>query len=829
MKFFLNIKDPKLSKSGFLKKASKGVFALGLSLLLFSSCTDDLTVDSPTKKGSAFIEEGTDLSNMLMIPISLSSDMVYINTRDGESEESDLVNGTPREHAMDLDIEKECFAIFFDDDDKFMYIKRLYKHSQLGDGKELTGSDDIGEYKQYVVAYIDKPIGFDNAGISVDDNESDSNTTIASPSGAKSNSYTPEQLAMLPRKILVVINGGRIYSKLCAEFDINPDNGNPGTSIHTPNDFLYFQWKSDYSMEASGNKDGVIGINNQGHYTMTNSAYYGPDYDPENPDIIPNIEEQNYTLQTVCYINRNNIVDAMASNIVPDDDKCATYIFLERMVAKFSAPKFTTEVIGSNRVFRPSEDAPSLFIYSWDNNGLLRSDIKNWRIHVLGWTINGREKSNYLFKHIRQAWDGSTDKGAEGQYKDEGYLTSWSSSDWNDLDRRRSYWSIDPHYGNTTQEEVNYPWQKRFSADHRGISLELKNAEDVPLRYYSFDQINYWETNALTISENTFNPDVFVPYSSDHLDTRASFIAGPHLLVVAEIYLESDKPSDDDYIGQFSTVENLYGDRYFRYYKEEMDWFRVFVKEFDDVLMTQKSMTFENFYWGRNLPADYPQGTYTAQPTGHCGLFFDCELYDNENGVLSEEKMIAAGLTDKERKTYEFLWSHKETYHGKRVSSLIQQLIDDEIPVSTLANVKDGDGRLIPWIPGIVFRNQGDFETILPIKKGDTPVYQWDDNMRKSLIYKWFGAVDHYKEGHMYYAADIPHHWIDKANNKAYFGAVRNHWYTFTVTSINALGTPVDDDTQEIIPERYNYKDQMSVYLEMSPWHSVPSTSVTFK
>ena len=93
--------------------------------------------------------------------------------------------------------------------------------------------------------------------------------------------------------------------------------------------------------------------------------------------------------------------------------------------------------------------------------------------------------------------------------------------------------------------------------------------------------------------------------------------------------------------------------------------------------------------------------------------------------------------------------------------------------------------------------------------------------MYKSFFYDWFGPIDHYKEGKMYYAGEIKHQNVDKEKGNSYFGIVRNHWYKFNIQSISSLGIPVDDPSQLIIPGKYNYRDQLLVYLDIIDWHHV--------
>lgn len=789
------------------------------SMLLLSSlysCKDDLELQPGKEKGP---EATIDLENSLVVPLSISLGDIDGTTRaDGDGE---LVNGTSSEHIIDFDIEDECFAMFFDEDGNFMTLRRLYKNTSLGNGG--YPNDGIGEYQVYAVAYLDKPEGWEQPDKSEEEQKA----------------WEKERLKLLPSKILVVLNGGRVYGSIHTKYNINKETGylENKNDVHHVSEFLEFEW--DYEMgndivDSEGEETRrllVIGENNSGHYTMTNSAYFGPD-DEKSKD------ESKYTLQTVRPIDRTKIKDALAANIKPDN--CAANIYVERMVAKFSAPVFSTEVIGSNKVFRPSQDARPVVIYSYNTkNGTWISKETNWRVHVLGWTINGREKRNYLYKKIAE-YDESTQKWKNYELKN-WEISNTDGKGWNDFDHRRSYWSIDPHYeynpnNDKADEQGNYPgdfypWQFRRAMDKQHISWYTQNGQEdnhIALRYLKFDEIKYWDETAINVCENTFNPyyndnykDICILNSPDYLDTRASVLMGPHLLVTAELYLANDDANTtNDYLG-FARVPDLYGDRYFRYFQSEEEMFRMFVRDINDALRTQSTMSFKNYKWNINEPGKNNPDTYVAEPTGSVQLMFDCEL-----GEAYENK-----LSTTDHAIYLNLKSHKSDFHGKEVSKVIDKLVQYKIPFSIEADIKDGDARIIPWIPGMVYRRTDEFETRLIVynkEDANKKEIPWDDDMRKSLILEWYGPVDHYKNGYMYYAADIPHHIVNPDTKEGYYGAVRNHWYTFTVTSINSLGTPISDPGQRIIPEKYKYRDQMSVYVEPARWHFIPEVDIPF-
>lgn len=838
-----------------------------LSLLVLTACADDLSMN-PKGGGIQKPEDVIDMQNSLAIPFTINVGEIDPYTRDEASAAADdesFQKGTISEHIIDFDKEKECYAFFFKDNGDFMYMKRLWRNSSLGNGTVPT--DENSEFEQFAVAYIDKPKFRDRR-----ENESIDDYLNAQKAWEQSDA-ADGRLPLLPGKVLVVLNGGLLYDKIIRDFEIDRETGESSKTNLTTQDFLDIKWDYQLSMDPTTgveddpngdpdeNRLSVIGKNEDGHFTMTNSAYFGPDLELNDQGVEEAVVGSGYSLQTVRPVYKRRIVDAISSQIIQSN--FAAKVYVERMVAKFSPPVFPTERIGESKVIDPAQSARAVSIYTYDAaSKIWTSEDVNWKVKVLGWTINGREKVNYLYKHIQDAYDG--DK-----------LKNWSKDDWNDADHRRSYWSQDLHYNYNPNNEVNdngdfYPWQYRGALDKEHISWSHQfnsNEErnNIALRYVTFNELKKsWNENDLTISENTFYPydaeDKYIINNSNYLDSRASVLMGPHLLVAAQIRIADSSASDNAYDPNYKTLNNLYGDRFYRYYTTEKDMFRMFIKYMNDALLPQSKMSFKVYVWdeddrsGNNDPQ-----TAEVASEGNCQVMIDLEQTQAELGRM----------TDDELHVYQALQAYNNAQtdpakklHKRAVADVIDILADvtyvnstTKIPLCIQANVKDGDGRVLPWLPGMVFRNINDFDTRLVVRNittGTTYPY-WTDNLRKSLIFQWYGTVDHYLRGYMYYAADIPHHVTthsvaeelenteegeeDEAptmrvdNNTAmqtYYGVVRNHWYTFKVNSINALGTPVSDLTQRIIPAKYKYRDQISVHINPEPWHFIREVQVGY-
>lgn len=709
---------------------------IGVISFTISSCSEDKFDIDPSNKDQYKPWED---KNMAIIPLGVSFEAVSNLTKAS----GDPIDGDKREHLVDFETENSCFAVFFDDNKKVQYISNLYLSEQLTDNYIPEEGNKVGEYTLFTLAYVPKE-------------------------------YVEENARKL-YYVLVVLNGKDIYSLFQQEFErYKGDTGYPHMDI-----FRKLIWSIDQNHMQE-----TIGSYRKGsdyYFTMTNSAYY-----ERNGNLITEVE-----LRDKFYLSVNEYIK-------DEDRQTAADICVERMVAKFTQPSFSTEVIGSDRVFRPDQNALPLVVYSWDENNRLTSDQKNWRIHLLGWTINGEETENYIFKQIPPIND---------------FTESWRY--WNDPVNFRSHWSIDPHYD--SKKKGNgfdfYPWQFRRAADRTDIisvqAAQSSNAVDYSpaLRYYSFDEVTWPATRY--VHENTFNPfgdwyearenqDTNIPTNENYLDGRPPLLAGSHLLITAELYLEKKGGS---YMGQFDRVDEIYSDRIRRYFTCEKDWFKMFLRDFNRTLATQEVMSFPVYKWhastdGKDISQKF------VNVTGDCKLYFG-------------DKPLTYNLIDElEKEGYSF---------------------------SAVANVRNGDGRLIPWVTKGDDYDNDPTEPKLNLRDGEGnplsyrnredsagsyPHSDWDNDMYMSFFYDWFGPIDHYKEGKMYYAGEIKHH-INESNSEGtkydFFGIVRNHWYKFNITSISSMGVPVDDPTQPIIPGKYNYRDQILVYLDIIDWHQIQS------
>lgn len=823
------------------KKIWMAIAAVIISLSLYSCVSDDLVIDN-----SGQLTEPWNDPNLVPVPIGLSFDA---STRNGE----DIVDGTYSEHEIDFDTQNECYAIFFYNGSEtsgkkyVKYIAPLYLNKQLTDlYQPLVPSG--AEYTVFAVAYVPK----DDVPLPVGDYKDE-------------NEWQKAQEKPKISDILVVLNGGKIYQKFFdAIYDEGYDEDGNRKVIEevTDEDILNITWDnpmiiSEHQHDFTLQNNGTIGLNAKGLFTMTNSAYY------------EHQEDNTYKLRTLrpltgnYYVSIDAFLAAQPNNSDPTPNAS---VQLERMVAKFTQPALDTEVYGSQRFFRPSDNVPHLVVYDWNGEDSHSQEI-DWRIHLLGWTINGSESSSYVFKKLPEA------------HEDE--LKDWNLSNWNSIRDKRSFWSIDPHYYYDAEktdihENDFYPWQYRKAADlENTVSWEAavgdtKSDIHPVLRYNTFNEIGWPEIRY--VAENTYDQD---PNTEWKLDNRTELLAGPHLLLTGEIYLKGQE-SVGSYLPSFGPVAHLYCDRIQRYYLTELDFFKMFVTEFARSVSTQWTMTFPLLDW--HEPSHKIKAKYQTNPQGEYQLFFRApkDMFEDLNDH-SDETALALYEKIMQQPYYKYLeapfeydekdsnGNYKEYYfwslsfplldalqymldNGIKFPSFIQDKLDAGGNLfSTNAQIYQGDGRMIPWLEHIHVRKLQDnwegtdeFEHPLialefNLAEGEdsdiTDEDKRNDNYRtniyKSFIKEWWGPLDHFAAGRMYYAGSIQHQNGAYDHLQTYYGTVRNHWYKFTVTGINGLGTPVDDPNQPIIPDKYAYKDQMTNHTEVVGWH-LKDTEINF-
>ena len=527
----------------------------------------------------------------------------------------------------------------------------------------------------------------------------------------------------------------------------------------------------------------------------------------ENPFLIGRDGEGNkyFTMSNAVYVKDNKLQTAVPipdgfiqQTPVPDPKKALT-VYVERMVAKFTFEIESKEVDNSPKRLYQIVDANPFYLFdSIDDEGSLTSIAIPWRIRLTNWGINALETKNYVFKNI--------------DIQGSNYPSGWS-----DPSNFRTYWSID----NTRYTEDRYPWQYRNILDrtyNKGLDTDYpyfdyymrlhENTDDQNmLRNYSYDDFD-----KLSLGEG-FNRVVYVPentydYLSDktdfskRLDEREHVLAGSHLLVGAVLETDFGKKYSEGKSGYLSN--DLFRDRSGIYYMSESDCFKSLVHSFNQFLSSQSAMEFTYYNWNG-------QG---------------------KNVLNGERYAIRPTNEDKSVRYYLYYDESPITYGDSRLDPNSEKYANYELEIATIIN---GDGKRLPW--PVVIENGRKKEISLSIKTAEgvalTEVYTprkneadiWkepikdlivDENVIKSLLFEWLGAIDHFSDGKMYYSAKVSN---PASGEDSFFGTIRNSWYRFVLKDVTKIGAPIDDPLQPIIPLDVKTNDQINVKIEVLGWH----------
>lgn len=579
----------------------------------------------------------------------------------------------------------------------------------------------------------------------------------------------------LPNSCLLLLNALHLEDKLKDITDKMSDENNPATFTLT--DILAL-------VDEVGKNENPFSIGRDGednkYFTMSNAVYV-----------------KDKKLQTAVPIPDGFIQQTP----VPDPKKALT-VYVERMVAKFT---FELPVISGEktRVFHP--DGGPLMLFDQINNiGTTNYKAVKWQIELRGWGINALETSNYVFKKIDATGDSSYPGG---------------TSFWQDTQNYRTYWSIDPHYAvmDASTGQPSYPWQYRDMLD-RTYSGENKISDYVNFHYYAEKHESDQDQNVLRnfsyddferISNNDFSRVIYVPentydYSSDEngftkaLDDRPHKLAGTHLIVCAE--LQTDFSEIPGWDGGFKP-NDLYRDRYGIYYKSQTDCFKSLVHAFNRLLSSQSSMNFTYYNWDGTGDNSLNGKIFTIRPTlenkeDTYALTYDGEIVTKDSDFLAYDLAIATIRNGDGRR---LPWPVKHV-NGERKDITLGIKSPLGRTLSTIYEQRKAEGD--PWVP--------------------TKDISFDQNVVKSLLFEWFGPIDHFNSGKMYYSKPVE----NPSGTTNFYGVVRNSWYCYKLSDVANLGTSVDDPTQPIVPLVIETNDQINVRIKILDWHT-EDTNVT--
>ena len=545
------------------------------------------------------------------------------------------------------------------------------------------------------------------------------------------------------------------------------------------------------------NKTGSARIN---YCTMTNAVY------------VPG--EGGFSTQTGTVKVLEEIPDSKLFDTQDQAKSNALTIHVERMAVKMEVEftgKGKTEKVKEEGGEKPiaGYDFPVVLKPEGDDNtvnqkeeGSSSSTPKSWAAVIWGWRINAVAKQSYLFKNLDDATAGESDEGkvtTEPKYdssKDE--VGKQFFANWNDANRFRSYWAVDPHYANAGI----YPTQYRRAADAVTTSrpyedLTPEQQEKSPLHYYTYNQSlerNYVPTTDLETRGNLLGHPVYRYCTENTLGEellKGSTYEGAatHVLFIAQLLIGNEVDQFKDGEGKSYSVDDV---------KEAM-------KKISDKYYSDGS------YYNK---ADYMKTAYSKLWSGLTkgemqvpDIFGKMAKKEEEVQTFTFPKYVTSITLDDTELT--------GTYMDEHVEDGIFELVPAEII--------SGDGRVML---GLKEEYKG---KELIVKGGATEratdvEVRMNSNQLLSAVYEFAGYADYFKNGMMYYYVPIRHVTTERSEGSYQLGdigVVRNHWYKITVNSVKRPGIPVSEPDQPIIPNVDPADQYLGLDIHILPWHVI--------
>ena len=495
-------------------------------------------------------------------------------------------------------------------------------------------------------------------------------------------------------------------------------------------------------------------------------------------------------------------------------------LYVERMAAKFTVT-FVNEdgdaylTSGEPFFIEPKDRKKVSYIKDWaidpeSDEVKLIGEEGDWKIHIVNWGINGVEPNTFLFKNMTNEPGGES---VDGSFAKE----LW----WNTLtpkENPRSYWAVDQHYEHREGEDQSqfgetrranrYPGQFRIAWDKGEETIEFYQTEaedgtyeykrkDWALDYYSFaDFGGQTRTVSKYALENTFNPAAL---SSD-LKNDGHLRVGSHIILAAQLVIDGYEGEDFDEKelgeGNLLNVKDKY------YNGAEFMTGDAFVSWAAYTLASQLTVKPRTVHLLKEIDGETSR-EFTAK---------DSQFYGTRPGVDDPEKITSENAG----KYFEIVPAQIKGGDGWATINVIDKC---QIYVEP-ADSKDEDD----------VENKDNVENKDDVEQVDM---QEITKYIPSLVYDLIKPVRAYSKGRMYYAIPVLHEKqftdgkFDASNLKVGdVGVVRNHWYRVKVRSINALGTPVHDPEQPIIPNHEPEFKSLGVQIEILPWTRIKMDDV---
>lgn len=396
-------------------------------------------------------------------------------------------------------------------------------------------------------------------------------------------------------------------------------------------------------------------------------------------------------------------------------------------------------------------------------------ETNEWKINVTGWSINAIEKKEYLFKQL--------------QPTNPSYYTGWNIES---LSPYRNFWAESENY-----DSRNFPDQYReakFAEKNEDGVVDIFTNEDVKkwnntmdLHYFGYSHLANRVRDQYA-PENTSSMEVYQKKYPDDPDTPwndlAYMRAGNHIIVTAQLLIKGFGPDDIYKADDFNK---------------------------NGLAMKGNQVSASKYYMN--------------------GIFWTSDAY---------REYVAEYLAEWMKKDQNRFPNSDGIFYVRPYNDPTYRAVADyDAFTIEKAGVKGGDGwvHIVPTDAGEDDHHSED--TYVNLYYRDTESGEYHQIKRHDFEVLVMSHPEyfaqHFNYGRMYYSIPVPHKTSTLPEEGplelGMYGAVRNHWYNFTIKSFSAPGHPVSVTDQLIIPNNERTYETLGISLDVLPWHNI-STEV---
>lgn len=445
------------------------------------------------------------------------------------------------------------------------------------------------------------------------------------------------------------------------------------------------------------------------------------------------------------------------------------FFFENRVWNYHTRNEISSEADNNVIYFTPSANRRVYYVNSFNVEDEYPSVSRGyWKASIVGWAINGTEKSEYLFKNF-----GNNPSAFNG----------WNFTPTGLSSPVRNLWASDPHY---SDDKNSYPDQYRDAFDDESSEGDVKifpyegNESSYPLNYISFSNLSKRAVRQYS-AENTYDAVSVFNNDIERLNNRLQYRCGNHLIVGAQLLIEG---FDDNSIYNATAVDNA-------------------------GLLTAGTNRVKTKYFMDNIYWD--ETAYINYFCKHIGNYMDATTPCISDLTL-RERFIPNDVFTPDVNDAKF---YVREGSGWRLADARDFTIR---PVYIVG----GDGWCYPFPK----TDATGSNTILYAHQANGSYRQITAEEYDKLAYGYpFYFAKCYNQGRMYYAMPISGSSDQSAMRFGLttgdFGAVRNHWYHYRFTGITSVGIPIHNPDQPIVPNNEPSVLGLGFEVRIVPWHIV--------